>query len=50
MYLYKTELFEIELFDHLTECKLITVVMVIIKGNGHSDTSSNPGWHWLHFT
>ena len=24
-------------------------VMVIIIGNGHSDTSSNPGWGWLHF-
>ena len=25
-------------------------VMVIVLGNGHSDTSSNPGWDWLHFT
>ena len=25
-------------------------VMVIFVGNGHSDTSSNPGWGWLHFT
>ena len=25
-------------------------VMVIIVGNGHGDTSSNPGWDWLHFT
>ena len=25
-------------------------VMVIVIGNGHSDTSSNPGWDWLHFT
>ena len=25
-------------------------VMVIIVGNGHSDTSSNPGLDWLHFT
>ena len=25
-------------------------VMVIIVGNGHSDTSSNPGQDWLHFT
>ena len=25
-------------------------VMVIIVGNGHEDTSSNPGWDWLHFT
>ena len=25
-------------------------VMVIIIGNGHGDTSSNPGWNWWHFT
>ena len=25
-------------------------VMVIVVGNGHSDTSSNPGRDWLHFT
>ena len=25
-------------------------VMVIIIGNGHGDTSSNPGRGWLHFT
>ena len=25
-------------------------VMVIIAGNGHGDTSSNPGRDWLHFT
>ena len=25
-------------------------VMVIIVGNGHGDTSSNPGRGWLHFT
>ena len=25
-------------------------VIVIIIGNGHSDTSSNPGQEWLHFT
>ena len=25
-------------------------VMVIIVGNGHGDTSSNPGQGWLHFT
>ena len=25
-------------------------VMVIVLGNGHSDTSSNPGRDWLHFT
>ena len=26
------------------------VVMVIVVGNGHGDTSSNPGRDWLHFT
>ena len=25
-------------------------VVVIVVGNGHSDTSSNPGRDWLHFT
>ena len=25
-------------------------VMVIIAGNGHGDTSSNPRRDWLHFT
>ena len=24
--------------------------MVIFVGNGHGDTSSNPGRDWLHFT
>ena len=25
-------------------------VMVIVVGNGSGDTSSNPGWDWMHFT
>ena len=25
-------------------------VMVIAVGNGHGDSSSNPGRDWLHFT
>ena len=25
-------------------------VMDIVVGNGHGDTSSNPGRDWLHFT
>ena len=25
-------------------------VMVIVVGNGHGDTSSNPGRDWLYFT
>ena len=24
-------------------------IMVIVVGNGHGDTSSNPGQDWLHF-
>ena len=27
-----------------------TGVMVIVAGNGHGDTSSNPELDWLHFT
>ena len=50
------------MFIHLKEWKQITGVkllllyggahgvMVIVVGNGHSDTSSNPGRDWLHFT
>ena len=32
--------------------RLITArgVMVIVVGNRHGDTSSNPGRDWLHFT
>ena len=25
-------------------------VMAIVVGNGHGDTSSNPGRDWVHFT
>ena len=25
-------------------------LMIIVVGNGHGDTSSNPGRDWLHFT
>ena len=24
-------------------------VMAIVVGNGHGNTSLNPGWGWLHF-
>ena len=24
-------------------------VMVIVVGNGHGDSSSNPAWDWLYF-
>ena len=33
------------------KCKcVICGVIVIAVGNGHGDTSSNPGRDWLHFT
>ena len=39
--------------NHSTVCKQkiggARGVMVIIIGNGHGDTSSNPGLDWLHF-
>ena len=38
-------MFEIELFIGGSHG-----VMVIVVGNEHSDTSSNPGRDWLHFT
>ncbi len=49
------------LFDHLAlivhqflsgirDSMVIRDVMVIVVGNGHGDTSSNPGRDWLHFT
>ena len=31
-------------------CGGVRGVMVIVVGNGHGDTSSNPGQDWLHFT
>ena len=34
----------------LTHCAGARGVMVIIVGNGHNDTSSNPGPGQLHFT
>ena len=38
--------------NHIYRCPYggARVVMVIVVGNGHGDTSSNPGWDWLHFT
>ena len=33
-----------------TNIKAARGVMVIVLGNGHGDTSSNPGRDWLHFT
>ena len=30
--------------------KTLGGVMVIVVGIGHGDTSSNPGWDWMHFT
>ena len=34
----------------LKRCGGARGVMVIVVGNGHGDTSSNPGRDWLHFT
>ena len=31
-------------------CGVARGVMVIVVGNGHGDTSSNPRRDWLHFT
>ena len=36
--------------DHNTVTRGARGVMVIVVGNGHGDTSSNPGGDWLHFT
>ena len=30
--------------------RIFAIVMVIVVGNEHGDTSSNPGQDWLHFT
>ena len=53
---HKNILFSIDhLFAHNWIASVITFlyargVMVIVVGNGHGDTSSNPGRGWLHFT
>ena len=37
--------------DYLFKMDLaLNNLMVIVVGNGHGDTSSNPEWDWLHFT
>ena len=41
---------QIELFNNLLYFGGACGIMVIVVGNGHSDTSSNPGCDWLHFT
>ena len=39
------------IFNYYVEYNIDTRgVMVIVVGNGHGDTSSNPGRDWLHFT
>ena len=45
-------LLELFLFDYNNNFLLgdARSVMVIVVGNGHGDTSSNPGPDWLHFT
>ena len=44
-------------YEHTEICVWINIyfggacgVMVIVVGNGHGDTSSNPERDWLHFT
>ena len=37
-------------YELSTFCGGAPGVMVIVVGNGHWDTSSNPGRDWLHFT
>ena len=29
---------------------VVEIVVVIVVGNGHGETSSDPGRDWLHFT
>ena len=33
----------------LSDIRVPRGVMVIVVGNAHSDSSSNPGWDWLYF-
>ena len=40
----------ISLSNHIIFYGGASGVMVIVVGNGHGDTSSNPGRDWLHFT
>ena len=42
--------YEQEKYVYQLVCGGACGVMVIVAGNGHSDTSSNPGRDWLHFT
>ena len=41
---------ETQVLNSLQPCGGARGVMVITIGNGHGDTSSNPGRDWLHFT
>ena len=47
LYIYETKQSDSEVSVILEHTR---GVMVIIVGNGHGDTSSNPGRDWLHFT
>ena len=51
---------ETHMHRHIGDCGIMVIVegyfwgargvVVIVVGNGHGDTSSNPGRDWLHFT
>ena len=45
-----TEIFEQAKNEDNIKCTVACGLMVIVVGNGHGDTSSNPGRDWLHFT
>ena len=38
------------LFQNIVMVEGARGVIVIVVGNGHGDSSSNPGRDWLHFT
>ena len=46
----KKHILTMQLFMHATCPNGACGVVVIVVGNGHGDTSSNPGRDWLHFT
>ena len=48
-YWIHTCLFSLLRCSHFYQWILAHGVMVIVVGNGHDDTSSNPGRDWLHF-
>ena len=48
---YKLSVYKLYIFDiYIWTFMYKHGVIVIVVGNGHGDTSSNPGRDWLHFT